>query len=416
MRRRRPGCWGRPPGSRPRQWPLPPRRETGTAPPYIAPRTKCQVVWTMVLKIDATYRYVSRDMDNMERKVIPSLPACQIGGGGRGEDFCFVFIFLLFLASLGACWVYEWVLCWWPLGVGSVAKYPAEGSPWEEQYKKRALCGHWTLDKTSLVVFSKFSLHFIQFNNQGSAAFANVALRPWATALCKECATSLCPTSFRFFPPDKMNKEIISSAQSEGIDSTFIPPTFFLLAQWIETSTQNFATLFSNNFEEKTFSFDLGQLNMPRVISSDVRMCAAKRGVDKIIREIRMERQRAIEPVKKLGTLRLHSARSGAPLWKWKISSTVSILGRCERFPGSWTSPSQLSGGLSSRICTGKVRSKRKTHHLSDKMVAQRLEKGPACSSTSSTTDGEISWMLMKFGVICLTWMNGRRFFMSFTE
>ena len=45
---------------------------------------------------------------------------------------------------------------------------------------------------------------------------------------------------------------------------------FFPLFQWLET-VHHFETFFSNNFDKKISSFDLGQLIMPRVISPDMR-------------------------------------------------------------------------------------------------------------------------------------------------
>ena len=109
-----------------------------------------------------------------------------------------------------------------------------------------------------------------------------------------------------------------------------------------------------------------------------------------------------------------------APSWKWKYSPTVPIPGHCERAPESWTSPlpSLLSGGFSSRIWRGggsAIWAQNSPPVRQD--VAQRKEKGSsAFSSISSTTDGEISWVLMKLGVTCHMWMDDGRFCMSFAE
>ena len=179
---------------------------------------------------------------------------------------------------------------------------------------------------------------------------------------------------------------------------------------------------------------------MPCVISSDVRAAIwahrqnrlsgqnisekfifkwnlyIKARIDKIIRERTLERQEVIKPVKRLGDCTCAQSVPRAPFWKWKISSTGQIFGRCERFPESWTSPSLLSGGLSSKIWEEKCDSSAKLITCQTRWRLNDWKRDPALSSISSTTDGEMWWVLMNFGVICHMWMEDGRFFMSFAE
>ena len=85
--------------------------------------------------------------------------------------------------------------------------------------------------------------------------------------------------------------------------------------------------------------------------------------------------QGAIKPVKRLGSLRFHPVRS--------VSTILKVKNFINR-PDSWplrTISRKLNVPLTNirRIMQqdlrGKVRSKRKTHRLSDKMVVQRLQK-----------------------------------------
>ena len=118
---------------------------------------------------------------------------------------------------------------------------------------------------------------------------------------------------------------------------------------------------------------------MPRVISSDARaatwpkwpgliikmdfsaklsldgMCASKRGVNKIIREVMLDRQGAIKPVEGLGSLHLHPARSASTILKVK-----NFINNPDPWPLREVSrklnvppPSLLSGGFSSKIWGG---------------------------------------------------------------
>ena len=104
-------------------------------------------------------------------------------------------------------------------------------------------------------------------------------------------------------------------------------------------------------FRRKFSLSDLGQLIMPRVISSDVwaaiwshhqnglsgqnisdklsldGMCASKRGVNKIIREITLKKQGAIKPVKRPGRLRFHPARSAST--NLKVKNFTNRRGSC---------------------------------------------------------------------------------------
>ena len=96
----------------------------------------------------------------------------------------------------------------------------------------------------------------------------------------------------------------------------------------------------------------------------------------KLSGKIMLERQGAIKPVKRLRSLRLHPARSVGTILKVRNFVNrpdlwpLRVISRKQNFP------SQLPGELSSRFWGRKVRSKCRTHHLSDKMVAQRPAKG----------------------------------------
>ena len=172
--------------------------------------------------------------------------------------------------------------------------------------------------------------------------------------------------------------------------------------------------------------FGLGQLIMPRVINSDVLVafwahhqnglsgrnisdklffngiCASKRRVNKIFGEITLERQGAMKPVKRLGSLRVLPT----PFWKWKISSSVPIPGRYEWFPRSWTYPSQSSSGFSSRFWWEKCAIQAQNSSVRQDGGSTAGKGVPACSSTSSTTDEEISWIFDE-AWRCLSHVNG---------
>ena len=144
---------------------------------------------------------------------------------------------------------------------------------------------------------------------------------------------------------------------------------------------------------------------------------ASKQRVNQTIRENNAGESRSNQASKRLESLRLHSACSVSIILKVKISSTVPIPGHCERVPESWTSsPLQTSGRLSSRIWEEKCDSSAKLVTCQTRWWLKDWKREPAFSSISSPTDGEISWVLMKFGVTCHMWMDDGRYFMSFAE
>ena len=105
-------------------------------------------------------------------------------------------------------------------------------------------------------------------------------------------------------------------------------------------------------------------------------MCL-KAKIDKIIREITLERQGVIKSRKKAGEHVLassvfcghHSKCEEFHQPSWSLATTNDFP-EAERPPCNYQTDFQAGWG-------GGVRSKRKTHHLLDKMVGQRLKKGP---------------------------------------
>ena len=106
-------------------------------------------------------------------------------------------------------------------------------------------------------------------------------------------------------------------------------------------------------------------------------VAVSKTGVNRVIRKIQLEREGAVKPLKRLGSQNERSVRTPALIKKVKY-----LINR----PDPW-SHRAISRKLNVSCRTirrvikedlqGVVRKKRKTHHLSHKQVAQRLEKGP---------------------------------------
>jgi biotin operon repressor len=106
-------------------------------------------------------------------------------------------------------------------------------------------------------------------------------------------------------------------------------------------------------------------------------MTASKRAVNRIIKEITLERQGIVKPPKRLGTQNLPSVRTPALIKKVK-----NLLNR----PDPYTQPDigRMLGVSKSTVQNiakfdlgGEVRKKTRTHAQSDKQVAQRVAKGP---------------------------------------
>ena len=158
---------------------------------------------------------------------------------------------------------------------------------------------------------------------------------------------------------------------------------------------------------------------MPRVISSDVRETIwaphqNELSGQNVSDKLSLDGICALKPRSQKnypGT----DAGEPAPFWKWKISSTVSISGR---FPESWTSPPLTTIGrmIKKDLGGGSALQAQDSSPVRQDGGPMAGKMSPGFSSISSTTDGEISRVLKKLGVVCHVWLEDGRVFVSFAE